>query len=143
MIGISEFVPITNNSYSPPEKRDGKQYEMNENLFDSNNEKEVSLDSQYPNMFAKLDKIAELNNRINPVVKYKTLNKELSDKLKDYRKEDPTHLDTFIHNGIDSDIDNKPIYSRDKLMNLNDGLYMTTIDKKKESNYDISGVYDK
>jgi len=123
LIGISEFVPITNNSHSIEKK------EIRKNLSNLEDKMTIQEDQnlnnyskfEYNDMYEKLDRIAELNNKINPVVKYTQLNKDLNDNFKNFKiKEVESNYENFPDSKIDSDFIHKTYISNAKRNYFND-----------------------
>ena len=70
LIGISEFVPITNNSYSIEKKEKRKQqsnFGDDKMLIPDEENSNNYSKYEYHDMYEKLDRIAELNNKINQI----------------------------------------------------------------------------
>ena len=144
LIGISEFVPITNNSYSIEKKEKRKQqsnFGDDKMLIPDEENSNNYSKYEYHDMYEKLDRIAELNNKINPVVKYTQLNKDLIDNIKNFKlKELDSNFDTFLENKIDSDKIHKTYVSNTK-QNYYNNEELTKYDSSMENKDKIKNEF--
>ena len=94
-------MPIINNSYSIENKN--KQFKNNEVVnFITENNYDMNDDSDdFPDMYAKLEKIEALNNKINPLMRFQ--------KIKNNHIDDLSLLDNFLQDGKDFDKNQKNI----------------------------------